>query len=86
MSNKAIARQLEDLQQDMLSNLSEMKSLLRSVDDKMIYERARQYWLAHIELALTKDTMWLGGSMVNCDDTLQELNADPEEYDDEDDE
>ena len=45
------------------------------------WERAKSYWLAHIETALSKETGYLGGSMFTMEDTLRALE--PDEGDDE---
>ena len=66
---------LIEIQGEMLELLGEAADLLRGItgDDRMIFERADAYWLAHIRMALTKDHGFLGGSMVDMDDTIEEL-------------
>ncbi|MBI4471434.1 MAG: hypothetical protein HY646_02125 [Acidobacteria bacterium] len=67
---------LKEIQTELLDLLDEAKQILRR-EGGMVYERARSYWLAHATMAITKESEWLGGSLINMDDTLTEL--DPEE-------
>lgn len=39
----------------------------------VVYQRADVYWLAHIECALSKDSKYLGSSMVTMEDTIKEI-------------
>lgn len=90
MSNTAapstgqVAEQLRDIQAEMIDLLDQAQRLLRNAPG-MTRERAESYWLAHARMAITKNHSYLGGSMVNMDDTIAELeNA--EEGDEGDDE
>ena len=56
--------------------LGNIERLLRmGVTDEVagIYDRAKSYWLAHVDSALLNRGGYLGGSMVSAADTLQEL-------------
>lgn len=72
---------LEEIQAEMGRLVEEAGGILRRAGGQP-YERARAYWLAHIEMALTKEHGYLGGSMVTFSDTLRELRED-EDGDDE---
>ena len=78
MSNTAtpstgqVAEQLRDIQAEMIDLLDQAQRLLRSAPD-MTRERAQSYWLAHARMAITKNHSYLGGSMVDMDDTIAEL-------------
>ncbi|MHC4464217.1 MAG: hypothetical protein ACYS30_22735 [Planctomycetota bacterium] len=65
---------LEEIQNEMLELLREAKSLIRRSGDSRTFERARSYWLAHVEMALTKEHGYMGGSMVTMQDTIEELS------------
>jgi len=83
-STGQVAEQLRDIQAEMIDLLDQAQRLLRSVPG-MTRERAESYWLAHARMAITKNHGYLGGSMVDMDDTIAELeNADEgDEGDDE---
>lgn len=68
--------QLEELRDEMLEKLSEMEDIFR--DNSHIRSRAESYWVAHIKMALSNDSGYLGGSMCSCEDTINELNDDPD--------
>lgn len=53
--------------------LDRMRSILQQHGDDLTWERARSYWYAHIQMALRKETVWLGSSMVTAEDSLREL-------------
>ena len=82
MSDKAAAMKLQDLRDEMLEKLDEMESLVREAGVGMTYDRAKSYWIPHVKMALTKDHGYLGGSMVDCEDTINEMYEDEEEYED----
>ncbi len=75
MANRdsVLANEIECLRDEMLEKLDEMVDLLREADSEMIYNRATSYWIPHVRMALTKDHDYLGGSMVDCEDTINEL-------------
>ena len=74
---------LEMLQEAMLELLDEARSILGKEADAMAYERADAYWLAHIEMALKKETKYLGGSMMTMEDTIEEVRGGGNEEDEE---
>lgn len=67
---------LIEIKEQMLELLDEAKDLL---PEGMSKERARGYWYAHIKTALLKDHEYLGGSLVTMDDTISEIDEEPEE-------
>lgn len=72
---------LEEIRDEMLELLDEADRILRRDFGGLIYERAKSYWLAHVKMALTKDHGYLGGSMVDFEDTLKEIEEDGVEED-----
>ena len=78
MSNTAapsptqVANELREIQAEMVELLDQAQRLLRSAPG-MTRERAQSYWLAHARMAITKNHSYLGGSMVDMDDTIAEL-------------
>ena len=67
---------LEAIMQEMLTLVDSARQLVRGTSEK---ERARSYWLAHIETALHKNYMFLGGSMVTMTDTIATLMDEADE-------
>jgi ATP-dependent protease ClpP protease subunit len=70
--------------------LGEAESLIRSAagdGGSMILARAEAYWLAHARMALIREHGYLGGSMVDMQDTIAELadlgDTSDEEHDEE---
>jgi len=74
-----LAEQLRDIQLELIDLLDQAQRLLSSAPG-MTRERAQSYWLAHARMAITKNHGYLGGSMVDMEDTIDELeNADGED-------
>lgn len=46
--------------------------------DGITRERARSYWFAHIICALSKESEFLGSSMITMEETIEELREDGE--------
>lgn len=69
-----VAEQLRDIQAELIDLLDQAKELLRNAPS-MTRERAESYWLAHARMAITKNHSYLGGSMVNMDDTIAEMEG-----------
>jgi len=78
MNKNEIANELEDKRDQMLELLEEMRDLVNSGPDH-IKARAKAYWLPHVEMALTKEHGFLGGSMCDVQDTINELREDEED-------
>lgn len=67
---------LAEIQGEIQELLYEAKDLIReNAKNSTTYERARIYWIAHIEGALSKNSEWLGGSMFTMEDTIIELEG-----------
>ena len=78
-STTQVAEQLRDIQLELIDLLDQAKRLLRGTPG-MTRERAESYWLAHARMAITKNHSYLGGSMVDMDDTIAVLeNAEGED-------
>ena len=80
MSNSAaptttqMAEQLRDIQLELIDLLDQAQRLLRNAPS-ITRERAQSYWLAHARMAITKNHSYLGGSMVDMDDTIAEMEG-----------
>lgn len=59
--------------------LAEIRDALREAGAEGALDRARHYWMAHIDGALQNRGGWLGGSFITAEDTLKELEEDEEE-------
>ena len=68
---EAIER-LEELKETIYEAMDEMEDILREVAPEEL-ERARSYWMAHIDGALENRGAWLGGSMVSYVGTIEAL-------------
>lgn len=78
---------LKEIKDQMKELVEEARNILRVSDDKMIWERAKSYWIPELYMALDKDQDYLGGCMVTMEDTIEALDDDENvvgEFDDED--
>jgi hypothetical protein len=73
-STTQVAEQLRDIQLELIDLLDRAKELLRTAPS-ITRERAESYWLAHARMAITKNHSYLGGSMVDMDDTIAEMEG-----------
>ena len=71
---------LREIQEQIGDLVHEAKEIIREVAPGE-YERARRYWCAHIEGALSKNYGWLGGSFVDMDGSIEAIERDDEYYD-----
>ncbi len=72
MTRGDLLSELEFLADEVYEKLEEMERLLMD-EAPETYERARGYWLAHIDGALFNRRGLLGGSFVALADTLEEI-------------
>ena len=70
MDNATRADRLQELSEEMDDILFQMKDLLRGSE---VWEAARSYWFAHIQTAMSRNSEYLGSSMITLDDTIEEL-------------
>lgn len=73
------AYELEDAIDEIYEQLDRIKRELQKFP--AIYERARSYWLAHIDGALLNREGWLGGSFISAASTLEDLQEGEEDSD-----
>lgn len=87
LSASEAREELENCRECIENALRDIKDILKENFPEE-YERARSYWVAHIEGALRKETEWLGRSFITMDDTLEaiERDAEPDMEEDEDEE
>ena len=64
---------LVEIQTEMVELLGEAKTLIRNSGNPYLYERAKAYWLAHCEIALTNNHSYLAGNSCSFEDTIKEL-------------
>lgn len=72
---KMAIQEMENLRNSMLGDLEQIKNLISELtrDRGLIMERAKSYWLTSIENNLAADSGSFLGSMVNFQDTINEL-------------
>lgn len=75
---KVDVSRLEEIQEEMIDLLDEASRIVRGAGGQ-VYERARAYWLAHVETALHRDHSYLGSSMVTMEDTIRDLKQGDED-------
>lgn len=81
--NTETHERLVEIQNEMLELLDEAKQILRH-EDGLVYDRAKAYWLAHVEMGLTNSHSYLGKTTVSMEDTIKECQpVDEEESEDE---
>lgn len=68
-------QEIENLRNSMLGDLEQIKQLIDELtrENELIKERAKSYWLTSIENNLAEDSDSFLGSMVNFQDTVNEL-------------
>jgi hypothetical protein len=64
---------MEEIKEEIKELLDESRFILKNADNRMTYERASSYWLAHIVTSLDNDHDYLGGSMCTLQDSIDEL-------------
>jgi len=77
MTRTEAARRLEEIAYEIYDQLEEMEDILREVAPEEL-ERARAYWMAHIDGALLNRQGWLGRSLISLEDTLINLEEEEE--------
>lgn len=77
MTRTEAARKLRELAYEIYDTLDEMEDILREVAPEEL-ERARVYWMAHIDGALLNLKGWMGGSFISLGDTLIDLEEEEE--------
>lgn len=70
---------LRELAGEMYEVMDEMKQILSEVAPEEL-ERAKCYWMAHIDGALENREGWLGGSMISFEDTVNAIEEMDEEF------
>jgi len=74
MTKQDAIDRLREIQEEIGILVSEAKEIIREAAPGE-YERARRYWAAHIEGALSKSYGWLGGSFVDMDSSIEAMEA-----------
>lgn len=71
-----IVDELGEIQSQMLELVEQARALLRRNDLQGALMRAESYWIAHVITAVSNDHGYLGGSMVNLQNTIDEIKND----------
>lgn len=82
MERTEAAWKLREIAYEIYDKLGEMEDLLREVAPEEL-ERARVYWMAHIDGALLNQKGWMGGSFTSLGDTIAILEEEEEEEEEE---
>lgn len=64
-------KRLEEIKNKISELLDDVRQIVKNYP--IVYQRADAYWLAHIECALSKDSRYVGSSMVTMEDTINEI-------------
>mgnify|MGYP001093706728 CR=1 FL=1 len=83
MTRAEAAKRLRELAYEIYDTLEKMEDILEEVAPEEL-ERARVYWMAHIDGALLTVGGWMGGSFISLGDTITLLER--EEVEDEEEE
>ena len=72
MTRTEAVQRLRELADEIYYTLDEMEDILGDVAPEEL-ERAKAYWMAHIDGALLNVKGWMGGSLISLEDTLEAL-------------
>jgi len=70
------ADELEEIKDQIFDLIEQARDAVRGTPEE---SRAKSYWLAHIEMALTKESRYLGSSMVTMECTINDLREGAEQ-------
>jgi hypothetical protein len=73
------AERLLEIKEEIESLMDEAKRIIRNSGDKFAWEQARGYWYAHILTSLDKNSEFLGSSMCTMQDTIDRLDYENDE-------
>ena len=82
MTRTEAAERLKEIAEEIYEKLEEMEAILEEVAPEEL-QTAMVYWMAHIDGALLNRQEWMGGSLVNLEDTLIALLEEEEVEDEE---
>ena len=85
MTRREAAERLREIADEIYDKLDEMEDILWEVAPEEL-ERARVYWMAHIDGALLHIKGWMRGSLISLEDTLISLEEEEVEEEVEDEE
>ena len=72
MTKAEAAERVWEIADEIYDKLDEVENILKEVAPEEL-ERAKLYWMAHIDGALLSRLGWLGGSFLSLEDTLVAL-------------
>lgn len=74
MERQEAIDRLMEIQDEIDGLVQEAKEIIKEAAPGE-YERARRYWAAHIEGALSKSYGWLGGSFIDMESTIEAIQG-----------
>ncbi|MGH1515543.1 hypothetical protein [Ralstonia solanacearum] len=80
-----VVEELNDIQQQMLDLIENARGLLKAGGFGSALDRAEDYWIAHITMAISDDHGYLGRSGCTLQDTIEEIESGEDEDEEEDD-
>jgi|WetSurMetagenome_2_1015567.scaffolds.fasta_scaffold132314_2 hypothetical protein len=73
------ANELEEIKDQIMGLIEQARNTVRNTPEE---NRAESYWLAHLEMALTKESRYLGSSMITMECTINDLRNDADQGED----
>jgi hypothetical protein len=74
-----VADQLEEVYEELLEAVDNLRQLFRMIPDRELSERARRGVLSHLETALNDEHQWIGRNDTTLADVIYELRSGEEE-------
>ncbi|MGA4113921.1 hypothetical protein ACI2VH_16690 [Ralstonia nicotianae] len=81
-----VIEELTDIKEQMLELIENARGLLKTGGFRSALDRAEDYWLAQLTMAISDDHGYLGRSGCTLQDTIEEIESDEDEEDEEDEE
>jgi hypothetical protein len=72
-SRDELVYELEQTYEQMEELVQNLAHLINYIPDGSLKERARRMMLAHFQMALNNDHMWLGGNMYTLSDLIEDM-------------
>ncbi|MEF9388571.1 hypothetical protein V4890_23555 [Ralstonia solanacearum species complex bacterium KE056] len=82
LTRNDVVEELTEIQQQMLELIENARGLLKAGGFGSALDRAEDYWIAHMTMALSDDHGYLGRSGCTLQDTIEEIGSGEDEEDD----
>ncbi|MDO3514884.1 hypothetical protein Q3P06_23620 [Ralstonia pseudosolanacearum] len=76
-----VVEELTEIKEQMLELIQSARGLLKAGGLRSALDRAEDYWLAQLTMAISDDHGYLGRSGCTLQDTIEEIESDEEEDD-----